>query len=62
LPPTTVSTERIFFQVLVRHGEVVAVKDHEIGELAGLDRAELVLLAQEPAVLARNRGSAPPGA
>src|SRR6267378_785033 len=40
-------------QILVRHGEVVAVEDHEVGELAGLDRAELVLLAQEPAVLAR---------
>src|SRR5437899_11984541 len=40
-------------QVLVRHGEVVAVEDHQVGELAGLDRAELILLAQEPAVLAR---------
>src|SRR5439155_5935414 len=40
-------------QVLVRHGEVGTVEDHEVGELAGLYRAEVVLLAQEPAVLAR---------
>src|SRR5207248_7529542 len=40
-------------QLLARHGEVVAVEDYQDGELAGLDRAELILLAQEPAVLAR---------
>src|SRR5687768_226102 len=40
-------------QVFDGHAEVVVAQDHEVGQLAFLDAAELVLLAQEPPVLPR---------
>ena len=40
-------------QVRVRHREVVPVEHHDIAQLPELERAELVLLAQEPAVVPR---------
>src|SRR5262245_3150739 len=39
-------------QLLVRHGEEVLVQHDQVRELAGLDGAEIILLAHEPAVAA----------
>ena len=39
----------------VGHGEVVPVQHDQIGQLAGFDRADLVLHPQEPAVAAREQ-------
>ena len=42
-----------FTDVSFRHREVVAVKDHEVCKLAGLNRSDPVFHAQEPAGASR---------
>src|SRR5207247_6707710 len=39
----------------VAHTEVVAIEDHQIGELADLDRAEIVFSVEVPGIGARVR-------
>ena len=41
------------FQGLIGYGEVIVAKHGEIREFSGLDRAQLILFAQKPAVAGR---------